>query len=106
MQYFEIKFDPLQNNFKPDQTKLYLNKKKSNLAPSLKRPKTSATKLIKERSKPYAPVYSSLLRTEEITASDKTSITRQLCALLWILESMSAEPPNYIGPLRTCFLIK
>lgn len=82
------------------------NKFNPNLAGrNLKRPKTSATKIIRERSKPYAPIYSSLIAPDEISETDKISIKRQLCVLLWILESMSAEPPNYIGPLRTCFLI-
>lgn len=28
-----------------------------------------------------------------------------MCVLLWILDSISVEPPNSIGQLRTCFLI-
>jgi hypothetical protein len=60
--------------------------------------------------KPYTPIHTSLLNKSSFLLMDhkttyKTSLSRRLCILLWILESMNVESPFTIGPLRTCFLI-
>ncbi|CAF0738111.1 unnamed protein product [Brachionus calyciflorus] len=64
----------------------------------------SSIKKAKEETKPYAPVYSSLLSKDEAYLMDKPTLTRQLCILIWLLESINAEP-NTISPLNTCFSI-
>ena len=76
------------------------------LSSDAKRPKSSAfKKKLKDQTRPYTPIYSTLLNKEETISIDRQSIIRQLCVLLWIMESVSLEKAS-APPLNNCFNLK
>uniref|UniRef100_UPI00398EADA8 coiled-coil domain-containing protein 60-like n=1 Tax=Pristiophorus japonicus TaxID=55135 RepID=UPI00398EADA8 len=54
-------------------------------------------------TRPYTPLHCSLVSTR-LTERDMEPLFRQLCALNWLLEAVTIEPPlNTIGPVSTCW---
>lgn len=85
---------------------MFVNFRSAVLSSDAKRPKSSAfKKKLKDQTRPYTPIYSTLLNKEETISIDRQSIIRQLCVLLWIMESVSLEKAS-APPLNNCFNLK
>ncbi|KAK3748604.1 hypothetical protein QZH41_016425 [Actinostola sp. cb2023] len=55
-------------------------------------------------ARPYSPIYSNINYND---STDRISVYRQLCALLWILEAMSQDQqPAVMPPITSCWNLK
>ncbi|XP_042193462.1 coiled-coil domain-containing protein 60 isoform X1 [Callorhinchus milii] len=53
-------------------------------------------------TRPFTPIHCSLLSTR-LTERDAETLFRQLCVLIWLLETLTVEPPNATGSVLTCW---
>ncbi|XP_038647309.1 coiled-coil domain-containing protein 60-like isoform X1 [Scyliorhinus canicula] len=53
-------------------------------------------------ARPYTPLHCSLVSTR-LTERDSEPLFRQLCALTWLLEAVTVEPPSTMGTVTTCW---
>ncbi|XP_060700019.1 coiled-coil domain-containing protein 60-like [Hemiscyllium ocellatum] len=63
--------------------------------------RTSSKRKIPD-ARPYTPVHCSLVSTR-LTEKDMEPLFRQLCALTWLLETVTVEPPSTMGTVTTCW---
>ncbi|XP_020910687.2 uncharacterized protein LOC110248496 [Exaiptasia diaphana] len=57
-----------------------------------------------KNARPYSPLYSNINYND---STDRASVYRQLCALLWILEAMSQDQqPAVMPPITSCWKLK
>ncbi|KAM4707130.1 coiled-coil domain-containing protein 60 [Discoglossus pictus] len=55
--------------------------------------------------RPFTPIHNSLFSKQDFDA-DPESLFRQLCALHWLLESLTLEPFSAMRPVTTCWNIR
>ncbi|XP_041058991.1 coiled-coil domain-containing protein 60-like [Carcharodon carcharias] len=74
-------------------------------------PRTNATKLHSRKTsskrkvpaaRPYTPLHCSLASTR-LTERDMEPLFRQLCALTWLLEAVTLEPPSTMCTVTSCW---
>ncbi|XP_067911687.1 coiled-coil domain-containing protein 60-like isoform X3 [Heterodontus francisci] len=53
-------------------------------------------------ARPYTPLHCSLVSTR-LTERDVEPLFRQLCALTWLLEAVTIEPPSTMSSVSTCW---
>ncbi|XP_043571835.1 coiled-coil domain-containing protein 60-like isoform X3 [Chiloscyllium plagiosum] len=65
-------------------------------------PRRASSKRKIRDARPYTPVHCSLVSTR-LTEKDMEPLFRQLCALTWLLETVTVEPPSTMGTVTTCW---
>ncbi|CAH1248651.1 CCDC60 [Branchiostoma lanceolatum] len=82
----------------------------SEFAPSIRTRSAVSTKKKKgphsAPPRPFTPCYSNINAAQPATPSELECFFRQLCALNWILESMSLEGPSVMMPISSCWDLK
>ncbi|XP_078665253.1 coiled-coil domain-containing protein 60-like isoform X2 [Branchiostoma floridae x Branchiostoma belcheri] len=82
----------------------------SEFAPSVRTRSAVSTKKKKgphsAPPRPFTPCYSNINAHQPATPIELESFFRQLCALNWILESMSLEGPSVMMPISSCWDLK
>ncbi|XP_078584732.1 uncharacterized protein LOC144866914 [Branchiostoma floridae x Branchiostoma japonicum] len=82
----------------------------SEFAPSVRTRSAISTKKKKgphsAPPRPFTPCYSNINAAQPATPNELESFFRQLCALNWLLESMSLEGPSVMMPISSCWDLK
>eukprot|EP00058_Branchiostoma_floridae_P021850 XP_002607340.1 hypothetical protein BRAFLDRAFT_69750 [Branchiostoma floridae] len=82
----------------------------SEFAPSVRTRSAVSTKKKKgphsAPPRPFTPCYSNINAAQPATPNELESFFRQLCALNWLLESMSLEGPSVMMPISSCWDLK
>ncbi|XP_075034644.1 coiled-coil domain-containing protein 60 [Mixophyes fleayi] len=55
--------------------------------------------------RPFTPKHNSLF-SEQVLDADPESVFRQLCAIHWLLDSLTSEPSGFLRPVSTCWNIR
>ncbi|XP_071510854.1 coiled-coil domain-containing protein 60-like [Diadema antillarum] len=97
---------PSSADHAPPPTAMTMASSKSILSMASSPNKRRRSKRLVEPPRPYTPCHSNINIDPESDESDKRAIFRQMCAVNWILEAMTIEPPAAMEPISKCWNIK